>query len=153
MMKTVLIRCIAARPAIVFDALVTAEGIGSWWGPDDLPAESAEADTRVGGSFRVMFRMMDDSEHECAGEFLEIVRPERAIMSWRWVSGGAPEERGNTSRLEFHLRPIDTGTELTLVHAELINQASASSHEWGWDGALRKLIRRFSEAGRDTPWA
>ncbi len=145
MNKAVLVRRIAARPDIVFDALVTAEGIGSWWGPDDLPVASAVADTRVGGSFRVRFPCWDGLEHESAGEFLEIARPERVVMSWRWVSGGPPEERGNTSRLEFHLRPIDTGTELTLVHSELSNETSASSHEGGWDGALRKLIRRFAE--------
>ncbi|MGH8398602.1 MAG: SRPBCC family protein [Gammaproteobacteria bacterium] len=145
MNKTILIRRIAARPDIVFDALVTAAGIGSWWGPDDVPVVFAEVDTRVGGSFRVRFPCWDGLEHESTGEFLDIVKPERVIMSWQWVSGGAPEEHGNTSRLEFHLRPIDTGTELTLVHSELSNVASALSHEQGWDGALRKLIRQFPE--------
>jgi hypothetical protein len=53
------------------------------------------------------------------------------------------DERGKVSRLEICLRPIDTGTELTLVHARLSNEHSGRGHEGGWDGALRKLIRRF----------
>jgi uncharacterized protein YndB with AHSA1/START domain len=138
-----LVRRIAARPAIVFDALVTAEGIGSWWGPDDVPAISAEANPRVGGTFRVRFRTADGLEHECTGQFLEIEKPGRVVMSWSWSLGGMIEETGKVSRLEIRLRPIETGTELTLVHADLSGEVSARGHEGGWSGALKKLIRRF----------
>ena len=37
MTSLTLVRRIAARPSIVFDALATAEGVAAWWGPDDLP--------------------------------------------------------------------------------------------------------------------
>lgn len=140
------IRRIAARPAIVFEALTTSEGMASWWGPDDLPVVSAQADPRVGGHFRVRFHTQDGLEHECAGQFLEIVRHERIVMSWQWTSGGEPSERENVSRLELHLRAIDTGTELTLVHAALRDEVSARSHERGWEGALDKLVRNFATA-------
>lgn len=140
---TMLRRRIAARRDIVFDALVTAEGIGSWWGPDDLPVIAAASDPRVGGRFEVTFRTKDGLEHTCAGEFLEIARPEHLVMSWRWIAGGVEDERGRVSRLEFRLRAIDTGTELTFVHAELATEASALSHEGGWGGALDKLTRRY----------
>ncbi len=143
MSEAVLVRRIAARPSIVFDALVTAEGIASWWGPDDLPVLSATAEPRVHGSFRVRFRRFDGGEHECTGEFLEIDRPSHVVMSWRWVDGGEPDEAGNVSRLEFRLRAIDTGTELTLIHSALRTEASARSHEGGWAGALQKLLRMY----------
>jgi uncharacterized protein YndB with AHSA1/START domain len=137
------VRRIAARPAIVFEALVTAEGIRSWWGPDDGPAISAEVDARVGGGFRVRFRTADGLEHECAGEFLEIERPERVVMSWRWIQNGRIDEHEKVSRVEMRLRPIETGTELTLVHSGLSNEDSARAHESGWDGAAQKLMRQF----------
>ena len=143
MTSVCLVRRIAARRAIVFEALVTAEGIRSWWGPDDRPATSAEVDARVGGAFRVRFRTADGLEHECSGEFLEIERPERVVMSWRWTQNGQIDERDKVSRVEIRLRAIETGTELTLVHSLLSNEGSARSHEGGWDGALQKLIRRF----------
>ena len=146
MTQTVLIRRIAARPAIVFDALVTADGIASWWGPDDLPVLSATAEPRLHGRFRVRFRRCDGSEHECAGEFLELVRPSRVVMSWRWEEGGDADEVGNTSRVEFILRAIDTGTELTLIHCALRTEAAARSHAGGWAGALEELLRRYPEA-------
>lgn len=148
MTQAVLVRRIAARPTIVFDALVTAEGIASWWGPDDLPVISATAQPRINGSFRVRFRRFDGSEHECAGEFLEIDRPNRVVMSWRWEDGGVSDEKSNVSRLEFQLRAIDTGTELKLIHSALQTEASAQSHEGGWSGALEKLLRLYSETRR-----
>src|SRR5262249_44552268 len=144
-----LVREIGARPSIVFEALVTADGIRSWWGPDDCPAISAEADARVGGPFRVRFRTADGLEHECAGEFLEIEPPDRVVMSWRWIVNGPIEEHGRVSRLEIRLRSIPTGTELTLVHTLLSNEDSARSHEGGWSGALKKLTRRFSARPED----
>lgn len=144
MTSACLVRRIAARRAIVFEALITAEGIRSWWGPDDSPATSAEVDARVGGRFRVRFRTADGREHECAGEFLEIERPERVVMSWRWTGNGQIDEHDKVSRVEIRLRAIETGTELTLVHSLLSNEDSARAHEGGWHGALQKLIRRFS---------
>jgi uncharacterized protein YndB with AHSA1/START domain len=143
MTRAMLVRRIAARPEIVFEALVTAEGIGSWWGPDDLPTISAVSDPRVGGRFEVRFATVDGREHTCGGEFLEIARPAHLVMSWRWIAGGVDDEVGRVSRVEFHLRAIDIGTELTLVHGELSTEASARSHEGGWAGALAKLPRRF----------
>jgi uncharacterized protein YndB with AHSA1/START domain len=145
MTSTTLVRRIAARPAIVFDAIVTEAGIRSWWGPDAEPAISAVVDSQVGGTFRVCFRTDDGLVHECAGEFLEIERPLRVVLNWRWVSHGAVEERDNVSRVEFQLRPIDSGTELTLIHAGLGSDASAEAHQRGWNGALSKLIRQVSQ--------
>jgi uncharacterized protein YndB with AHSA1/START domain len=139
MTSLTLVRRIRARPSIVFDALTTQEGIASWWGPDDGPVLLAETDVRVGGRFRVRFRMLDGSEHECSGEYLEVVRPKRLAMTWRWEGGEDPGE----SLLEFELRAIAEGTELTLTHSRLHDEETRRSHEEGWNGALDKLERHF----------
>jgi uncharacterized protein YndB with AHSA1/START domain len=142
MTSLTLVRRIAARPSIVFDALITPEGIAQWWGPDAGPVLIAEVDARVGGRYRVRFRKLDGQEHESSGEYLEIVRPERLAMSWRWAGGEDP----GTSRLEFSLRPIAQGTELTLTHSRLHDEESRRSHEGGWSGALDKLVRVLGAA-------
>lgn len=144
MTSLTLVRHIRARPSTVFDLLSTTEGLISWWGPDDFPIISAEADVRLGGSFRVRFRTIDGAEHECAGEFLEIVPPERLVMSWRWAAGGVPEEQDRVSRVELHVRPAGAGTELTLIHAGLHDLESKRSHEGGWSGALDKFCRDWA---------
>ena len=133
-----------ARPAIVFDALTTPAGIAAWWGPDGGPVLLTETDLRVGGRFRVRFRMLDGSEHESSGEYLEILRPERLAMSWRWAGNEDPGQ----SRLEFKLRPIAQGTELTLTHSRLHDEDSRLRHEQGWNGALDKLERHVEAASK-----
>ena len=139
-----LVRRIRARPGIVFSALTTAEGIANWWGPDAGPVLLSECDARVGGRFRLRFRLLDGTEHETSGEYLEIVNPTRVVMTWEWTFGGEPDERGQVSRVEIDLRPIDTGTELTFTHDRLQTTISAESHEWGWSGALDKLMGYLS---------
>jgi uncharacterized protein YndB with AHSA1/START domain len=136
-----LVRRIRARPAIVFDAVTTAEGIAHWWGPDAGPVLLSESDPRVGGRYRVRFRMLDGSEHESSGEFLEIVRPEHVVMSWRWQGG---QEDPGESRVEIRLRAIDEGTELTFTHARLHDEETRRSHEQGWAGSLDKLQAQFA---------
>jgi uncharacterized protein YndB with AHSA1/START domain len=145
MTSLTLVRRIAARPSIVFDAVTTPDGIASWWGPDAGPVLLAETDIRIGGHFRVRFRMLDGTEHESSGQYIEVDKPVRLVMSWRWTHGGDPEEAGEESRLEIDLRPIDTGTELTLTHSRLQNEASRASHEEGWKGALDKLVVHFPD--------
>lgn len=147
MTSLTIVRRIAARPSILFDALTTPQGVACWWGPDGGPVLLAETDVRVGGRFRVRFRMLDGSEHESRGEYLEVERPVRLVMSWRWTDGGEPEETEEESRVEIDLRPIGTGTELTFTHARLKNEASRLSHEEGWNGALDKLVRHFTVQG------
>lgn len=141
MTSVTLVRRIRARPSIVFDALTTADGIAQWWGPDAGPVLLAQMEARVGGRFRVRFRLLDGSEHESSGEILEFARPKRLAMSWRWLAGGAdPGE----SLLSFDLRAIDDGVELTLTHARLHDAAARDSHAQGWSGALDKLERMFA---------
>jgi uncharacterized protein YndB with AHSA1/START domain len=143
MTSLTLVRRIKARPSIVFDALITPEGIAGWFGPDDGPVLVAETEPRVGGRFRVRFRMLDGSEHETTGEYLEVVKPERLSMSWRWTGG--VEDPGE-SLVEIRLRVIADGTELTFTHSRLHDEESRRGHEQGWNGALNKLERHFLQA-------
>jgi len=146
MTSLTLVRRIRARPAVVFQALTSAEGMSQWLGPDAGPVLFAESDARVGGSFRVRFRMLDGTEHESTGEYLELVAPKRVVMSWQWTAGGDPDERGEISRVVIELAPSEAGTELTFTHERLQTEAARSSHERGWMGALDKLERYVSAA-------
>jgi uncharacterized protein YndB with AHSA1/START domain len=145
-----LVRRIAARPSVVFDLMTTAEGIACWWGPDDGPVLVAESDPRVGGRYRVRFRLLDGSEHESAGEYLEVRPPERVAMTWRWLGD---EDEGGDSQVEIDLRAIDDGgaTELTFTHSRLASDATRASHQDGWSGSLDKLERHvLRTAGQPT---
>lgn len=138
MTSLTLVRRIKARPSIVFDLLITADGIAQWWGPDAGPVLFAQTDPRVGGRFRLRFRRLVGDEYETSGEFLEIVPHERVRMSWLW-SGDT-----EASEIEMVLRPIPEGTELTFTHRRLPDDAAARGHEKGWSGSLDKLEALFA---------
>lgn len=140
MTSLTLVRRIAARPSIVFEALTTPEGITEWWGPDAGPVLTAETDVRIGGRFRVRFRMLDGTEHESSGEYLEVNPPVRLAMTWRWLGD---EDDGGESRIEIDLRAIAGGTELVFTHAQLSSEESRKGHTEGWNGALDKLEKHF----------
>ena len=143
MTSLTLVRRIRARPQIVFDAVTTAEGIAQWWGPSARPVLQAEVDPRIGGRYRVrFFGMRDSTEYESSGEFLEIVPPERVVLSWRWRDG-IPDP--GESRVEFTLKAIPEGTELTFTHSQLRSEETRHDHEEGWAGAFDKLEAKFAE--------
>lgn len=141
MTSLTLVRQIKARPSTVFAALTRPEQIAQWWGPDAGPVLIAEADPRVGGRFRVRFRMLDGNEQECFGEYLEVVPNERLVFSWHWVSSAEHE-----SRVTVELRPTVDGAELTFTHAQLPSDESAAAHREGWTGSLDKLERLLEAA-------
>ena len=144
MTSMTLVRRIAARPAVVFEALVEPAQLRQWWGPDPGPVLLAETDRRPGGACRVVFRMLDGSEHESAGTYLDYDPPHRLVMSWRWLRGGGDD---GESRVEISLRPLGADTELTLTHARLGSDAARDGHREGWTGALDKLAALFAAAG------
>jgi uncharacterized protein YndB with AHSA1/START domain len=143
MTSLTIVRRIKARPSIVFDAMTTREGIACWFGPDDGPVLIAETEPHLGGQFRVRFRMLDGTEHETSGKYLEFARPERISMSWRWKGG--VEDPGE-SRVDVRLRAIAEGTELTFTHSLLHDEESARAHTDGWNGSLDKLERHLRKA-------
>jgi uncharacterized protein YndB with AHSA1/START domain len=133
MTSLTLVRRIKARPEIVFDLLVTAEGISQWWGPDAGPVLIAQSDPRVGGRYRLRFRTLSGIECETTGEFLEIKRCERVRMTWHWI------DDADASLIEIVLRPVPEGTELTFTQSRLRDEETARGHEKGWSGSLDKL--------------
>jgi len=71
---------------------------------------------------------------------LEVVKPERLSMSWRWTGG--VEDPGE-SLIQIELRAVAEGTELSFTHSRLRDEESRRSHQEGWTGALNKLERHF----------
>ena len=62
MTSLTLVRRIAARPAIVFDALTTPDGIACWWGPDDGPVLLAETATRIPALYEQVVTAQDNPQ-------------------------------------------------------------------------------------------
>lgn len=129
-----LVRRIKAPPAKVFAAITRPDLMLQWWGPDAGPTLSVEADVRPGGRFSIVFRLLNGDEHNPTGVYREVVPDRKLVFTWEWA--GAPEKE---SLVTFLLEPVDGGTELTLIHEQLPDEAARESHEAGWSGLLDKL--------------
>jgi uncharacterized protein YndB with AHSA1/START domain len=68
----------APRP-LVWKVWTDPLHLARWWGPFGPENTSAEIDFRVGGEFRVLMKAPDGQVVPAAGEFLEIVEPERIV--------------------------------------------------------------------------
>lgn len=135
-----LVRQIKASPATVFQALTQPENIVQWWGPDAGQTVSADADLRPGGRYSIVFRMLDGRELNPTGRYEEVVPYSRLVFTWEW-----PDRPDWESRVTIELRPVDTGTELTLTHENLPGQDAADSHETGWAGLLDQLANHLGD--------
>jgi hypothetical protein len=58
--------------------------ITRWFGPAQAECLHAEADPRVGGRFRVIFRTPDGEEHDVSGVYREVVPNEKLVFTWAW---------------------------------------------------------------------
>jgi uncharacterized protein YndB with AHSA1/START domain len=90
--------------------------------------------------------MLDGSEHESSGEYLEVERPTRLAMTFRWA--GHADDSGE-SRVEIDLRAVADGTVLTFTHSRLRDDDVRRSHESGWSDALDKLVRHFAQTQQE----
>jgi uncharacterized protein YndB with AHSA1/START domain len=134
MTSVTIVRRIKASPAKIWAAITEPKLMMQWWGPDAGPTLSAIADVRPGGKFSVVFRLLNGTEHNPTGIYQEVVPQKKLVFTWEWP--GMPERE---SLVTFLLKPIDDGTELTLLHERLPDEESRKSHEQGWCGLLDKL--------------
>ena len=129
-----IVREIKTTPAKVYAALTDPKRMVQWWGPDAGPTLRAEADVRPGGRFSVVFRLLNGDEHNPTGVYQEVVPDSKLVFTWEW-----PEMPERESLVTFLLKPIEGGTELTLIHAQLTDEGARASHAQGWTGFLNKL--------------
>lgn len=137
---------IKASPAAVFAAWTQPALMAHWFGPHFTRCESAEADPRVGGRFRVVMREVEGEtageRHEVSGRYLEVLPGERLVFTWAWVS---TPERESLVTVTFKALPGDAGEEclLTLLHERFFDEAARDGHGRGWRESLERLERLF----------
>jgi uncharacterized protein YndB with AHSA1/START domain len=139
-------RTIAASAEQVFDAFTDPEQLTQWWWPKGFTCPAAEADLRVGGTYRLAMQWPDaiPSENQFAhymgGEYFEIDRPHRLVMSGR----AANDEQGElfATLIELTLEDRNGSTALTMRQSyfePMPPPAALGGAEQGWNEQLDKL--------------
>lgn len=79
--EVVFTRLIRAPRELVFKAWTDPKHLARWWGPRGMTNPVCEVDARPGGAWRTVMRSEDGNEYPCRGVFLEIVEPERLVLT------------------------------------------------------------------------
>ena len=149
--QLVLERTINAAPERVFDAFTDPEQLTRWWWPNGFTCPAAEVDLRVGGTYRLAMEWPGSIpaeqrfSHHMGGEYYEIERPRRLVMSGRAVN----DEQGElfATLIEVTLEARGGGTALTIrqsYYEPMPPAAAMSGAEQGWSEQLDKLERHLA---------
>ncbi|HEY3812666.1 MAG TPA: SRPBCC domain-containing protein [Caulobacteraceae bacterium] len=79
--EILLVRVFDAPRELVFRAWTDPKMLGQWWGPRGFSNPVCEADARVGGKWRIVMRGPDGNDYPHGGEYLEVVPPEKLVMT------------------------------------------------------------------------
>jgi uncharacterized protein YndB with AHSA1/START domain len=128
-------------PERVWQALTTAEGLGTWFG------NRAEVDLRVGGLVRLAWDSGDT-----ATLTIERLEPPR-VFGYTWGLAGLPEGDPRRTYVEFTLEPTGDGTTLNVVESGFA-QVSDDGHKKaysmnteGWTNELGELVAYLDAQG------
>ena len=150
--QLVIQRTLKSSPERVFDAFTDPNQLTKWWWPNGFTCPAAEVDLRVGGKYRLAMEWPGSIpteaqfSHHMAGEYFEIDRPHRLVMSGRAVN----DEQGElfATLIEVTLEARDGGTALTVrqSYVEPLPPAEAlAGAEQGWSEQLGKLDRLLGD--------
>ena len=141
-------RTLRASPERVFDAFTDPEQLTKWWWPNGFTCPAAEVDLRVGGTYRLAMEWPGSIpaeaqfSHHMGGEYYEIDRPRRLVMSGRAVN----DEQGElfATLIELTFAACDGGTALTMRQSyfePMPPPEAMAGAEQGWSEQLEKLER------------
>jgi uncharacterized protein YndB with AHSA1/START domain len=125
---------VAHPPGRVWEALTTAEGLGTWFG------DEATIDLRPGGRARMAWA--DGPTVEMRVERVE----EPTVFGFTWPIYGLPEDDPRRTYVEFTLEPAGAGTRLTVVEtgfAQLPEEFYGKAYDGntqGWASELAELV-------------
>ena len=123
-------RVIPAPPGEVFDGWLDPKTPGTPWNEND----KLILNPKVDGFF---YWLIHGTSHY--GRFTKIERPGRIEHTWM-----SRYTEGKESTVTVTFKKKGAGTQMTLVHSGLPNNAHGMAHKEGWNYFLDKLTKNFS---------
>ncbi len=144
--QLVIERVLTSSPERVFDAFTDPDQLTKWWWPTGFACPAAEVDLRVGGRYRLAMEWPGSIpaearfSHYMAGEYYEIDRPRRLVMSGRAVNDEQGELFATLIEETFDAREGGTALTVRQSYFEPMPPAEAmAGAEQGWSEQLEKL--------------
>lgn len=146
---------IRATPDRVFAAWTTPAEL-HWYLNEAMPRpdEPIQVDLRVGGAWRVMMVINQDTRYFTGGIYREIVPGEKLVFAWGAVDGWpriAPDRLDEAPRVTVTLSPDNGGTLLVLdvdipegMSEELARERLLGAVRAGWQDTVDRCQRHFA---------
>ena len=129
---------VAAEPAQVYAAWVSAGALSRWWWPH-IPDTAYNVDARIGGRYEIR---SEAAGIGVRGEFLELDEPHRIRITWNWMDDGISEVEEQV-RVDFG--PTPDGTLVTLTHELADTSGDGDDLRQGWHDVLARLAGTAGE--------
>ena len=142
---------LAASPAEVFRAWTDPDRL-DWFYNDKqpIPSERIELDLRVGGVWRQLMVIDENTSYYTGGVYREIVPGEKLVFSWGAVDGWPeldPDRLDDSPLVTVTLGPAGEGTELRLrlelpegLSRERLGDFWPLAIQNGWRDTVERLV-------------
>jgi uncharacterized protein YndB with AHSA1/START domain len=126
----------------VFKMWTDPKHVAQWWGPKYFTNPVCEIDPRPGGAILIHMQGPDGAVYPMAGEFNEIVEPERIVMTARAFEGSPDNaflEDVTTITFAEHDGKTLMTVDIVVTKATPEAEGALDGMEQGWNEQLDKL--------------
>ena len=142
-MEMRLTRTFNAPRELVWQAWTDVDKLQQWWGPEHFTNPRCEIDLRPGGHIHIDMRAPNGIVFPMAGEYEQIVPPERLVFLTSALDEQAEPIFTNRNTVLF--REVDGGTEISIHTIVLSTTPHAMQYlkgmREGWSSSLNKLAK------------
>jgi uncharacterized protein YndB with AHSA1/START domain len=127
---------------LIFQAWTKPQHIRQWWGCHGSTITICDIDLRLGGKWRIVMQMPDNSEHPFKGTYREIIPNERLVYSECYDAPqiGSPEW---TTTITFD--DFEGKTKLTHLILHASREARDGHLKSGMEPGMVQTLRRLDE--------
>ena len=134
-------RVFDAPRELVWEACTRPEHMARWWGPRGYTSDVREMDARPGGAWRIDQKTPDGKVYRFYGQFLEMVEPERLVLTFAFEGMSDAEPVVETHTFEV----AGSGTRLTTVSRFASIAGRDGMRASGREGGARESYERLDE--------
>ncbi len=129
-------RVLRASAERIYRAFLEPDALVKWLPPHGFTARVQHLDARVGGTFHMSFTNFTTGDsHGFGGEYLELV-PNQSL---RYTDTFDDPAMPGTMQCSIALRPVLTGTEVSIVQEGIPEQIPVEMCYLGWQESLQLL--------------
>lgn len=150
-----LVRTIDAPRDLVFQAWTDPDHLQWYFNPEQpTPSEPIELDLRVGGMWKVMMAIDEETSYFTGGMYREIVPNEKLVFVWGAVDGWPkidPDNPGDCPLVTIVLNAVGDRTEMIFqvdlpahFSDDRVREWLATGMQNGWGDTIDRLVDRFA---------